>query len=47
MALIINSVDIGSWPGGMTSAMHDAEDMERTVTAFRRAIALLKEERDI
>lgn len=47
IALMLNGVDIGAWPGGMTSAAHDAEDLERTVMAFRSAISLLKEERDV
>lgn len=44
IALLLNGVDIGGWPGGMTSAAHTTEDLERTVAGFRSAIALLKSE---
>ena len=47
IALMLNGVDVGGWPGGMTSAAHGADDLELTQAAFRSALALLKEERDI
>lgn len=47
MALLVNGVDIGGWPGGLTSTAHGEDDLERTAEAFRRAIALLKDEMEI
>jgi glutamate-1-semialdehyde 2,1-aminomutase len=44
MALILNGVDIGGWPGGMTSAAHGPDDLARTFAGFRGALALLKDE---
>ncbi|HET7409249.1 MAG TPA: hypothetical protein VFJ13_03550, partial [Paracoccaceae bacterium] len=46
MALILNGIDIGGWPGGMTSAAHDADDLDRTVAGVRGALRLLKDESD-
>jgi glutamate-1-semialdehyde 2,1-aminomutase len=44
MALLANGVDIGGWPGGLTSAAHADDDLDHTVAAFRRAVGMLKAE---
>ncbi|MEZ5355840.1 MAG: aminotransferase class III-fold pyridoxal phosphate-dependent enzyme [Bryobacteraceae bacterium] len=38
IALLCEGVDIAGWPGGLTSAAHGDEDVERTVAAFRRVL---------
>lgn len=47
IALLLNGVDISGWPGGLTSAVHTAADMDLTVRAFEAALARLKEEPDL
>ncbi len=47
LALLVNGVYFNRWPGGVTSAAHDAQDLERTVAGFRRALAMLAEEGEI
>ncbi len=44
MALLIGGVDISGSGGGVISATHDDEDLERTVTAFDQAVAMLMAE---
>ncbi len=34
----LGGVDIFSWPGGPTSAVHTEDDLDRTVTALRQAV---------
>lgn len=41
---ILHGVELFSWPGGPTSAVHTDADLEQTVAAVRGAIRLLKEE---
>ena len=43
-AMLLNGIDISGWPGGLLSAAHSEEDVERTVEAFSGAISMLKEE---
>ena len=43
-ALIVGGVDVMPWVGGMVSAVHSDEDVERTAQAFRLALKLLKQE---
>jgi glutamate-1-semialdehyde 2,1-aminomutase len=38
LGFICEGVDITGWPGGMVSAVHDEDDLERTLTAFRRTL---------
>ena len=41
LAMILGGVEIFSWPGGPTSAVHTDADLERTVDAFRASLQLL------
>lgn len=38
---LASGVDIIGWPGGLVSGVHDASDVERTITAFDRVVSLL------
>ena len=37
-------VDVIGWPGGVVSAVHGAEDVERTVAAFESLLRVLEDE---
>ena len=37
--MFANGVDVISWPGGLVSAVHTEEDVELTVSAFRKFLA--------
>jgi len=41
---LLHGVDIVGWPGGLVSAAHSDEDVERTVNAFEATLDLLAEE---
>lgn len=45
--MLVHGVDIFSWPGGPTSAVHGPAELERTVEAFRKTVRALKHEGDI
>jgi glutamate-1-semialdehyde 2,1-aminomutase len=47
LAMLANGVDIMGAPGGLVSAVHGAEDVDRTLEAFRTAVRWLKAEGDI
>ncbi len=47
LALLVNGVDMNAWPGGMTSAVHDDEDLALTLDAFAKSIAMMKAEGEI
>ncbi|MDX1527993.1 MAG: aspartate aminotransferase family protein, partial [Gammaproteobacteria bacterium] len=47
LALLLNGVDVSSKPGGLTSCVHSEADIEQTVQAFRRALAMLREEGEL
>ena len=47
IAMLANGVDIMGAPGGLVSAVHGAEEVARTLDAFRTSIRWLKSERDI
>jgi glutamate-1-semialdehyde 2,1-aminomutase len=47
LAMRVHGVDLTGWPGGIISAAHDEEDLERTVEAFRNSIAMLREEGEL
>ena len=47
IAMLANGVDIMGAPGGLVSAAHGAEEVARTLDAFRVSIRWLKSERDI
>jgi glutamate-1-semialdehyde 2,1-aminomutase len=41
---LAGGVDVIGWPGGMTSAVHDGQDVDRTVTAFENLLLMIQEE---
>lgn len=47
IGMLVHGVEIFSWPGGPTSAVHGDRELEQTVEAFRKTIQWLKAERDI
>ncbi len=47
LALLVEGVDLMGWPGGLVSATHGEAEMELTVEAFARALAMLKREGDL
>ncbi len=44
LAMLLGQVEIFSWPGGPTSAVHNQDDLERTTAAFGDALRMLKAE---
>ena len=44
LAMLLNGVDITSWPGGTISASHGAKELDETDAAFRSALKMLKAE---
>lgn len=42
--LLLHGVDVAGWPGGVVSAAHTGEDVERTTAAFDATIEMLKAE---
>jgi glutamate-1-semialdehyde 2,1-aminomutase len=44
VGMILHGVEIFSWPGGPTSAMHSDNDLERTVAAFRGTLRRLRDD---
>ena len=44
---LLHGVDIQGWPGGIVSAVHNDEDLQRTVDAFRQTVRLLRSDRDL
>jgi glutamate-1-semialdehyde 2,1-aminomutase len=44
LGMLCHGVDLTGWPGGLVSAVHTDEDVERTVHAFRRTLEWLGEE---
>lgn len=47
IAMLANGVDIMGAPGGLVSAVHRAEDVARTLDAFRTSVRWLKAEGDV
>ena len=47
LGFLCEGVDICGWPGGLTSAAHDRDDVDRTVTAFEEVVKQLAEEGDL
>lgn len=47
LALLVNGVDIPNRPGGIISASHGDRERAETVDAFRKAIAMLREDGDL
>jgi glutamate-1-semialdehyde 2,1-aminomutase len=47
IAMIANGVDLMGAPGGLVSATHGAEEVARTLEAFRTSVRWMKAEGDI
>jgi len=47
LGMLLHGVDLFTWPGGPTSAVHNEADLEQTADAFRRTLRMLKEEGEI
>ncbi len=47
LAMLVEGVDLMSWPGGLVSATHGQDDIDRTVAAFDKALAMLRDEGEI
>jgi glutamate-1-semialdehyde 2,1-aminomutase len=47
LGMLNHGVDINGWPGGLISAVHDDDDLDRTLSAFRATIRDLKNEGDL
>ena len=47
VAMLANGVDIMGAPGGLVSAAHGADEVARTLEAFRTGVQWLKAEGDI
>jgi len=42
LAALCEGVDFFGWPGGPTSSVHTADDLDRTISGFRNAIRRMK-----
>jgi glutamate-1-semialdehyde 2,1-aminomutase len=47
LGMMLHGVEIFSWPGGPTSAVHTGEDLERTLDAFRNTLQMLRAEGEL
>ena len=47
MGMLVQGVDIFSWPGGVVSMIHDDQDLAQTTGAFAETIKMLKAEDEI
>jgi glutamate-1-semialdehyde 2,1-aminomutase len=47
LAMLLQGVDLTSWPGALVSAAHSDAEVSDTVDAFREALRLLKREGDL
>jgi glutamate-1-semialdehyde 2,1-aminomutase len=47
LAMLVAGVDIMGAPGGMTSAVHDDDALERTIRAFREAVVAMRGEGEV
>jgi len=47
LGMLIQGVEIFSWPGGPTSAVHTDEDLRLTASALRETVRMLKEEGEL
>jgi len=47
LGMLLSGVDLFSWPGGPTSAVHTPADLAQTVEAFRETIVRLRAEGEI
>lgn len=47
LGMLLHGVHISGWPGGIISAVHSQDDLERTVEAFRKTLHMLMDEGEI
>ena len=47
LGFLCQGVDVNGWPGGQTSAVHDGDDVDRTLVAFEKVLKQLAEEGDL
>jgi glutamate-1-semialdehyde 2,1-aminomutase len=47
LAMMLHGVELFSWPGGPTSAVHTDEDLECTADAFGASLRMLREEGEL
>ena len=47
IAMRVHGVDLSAWPGGPCSAAHDEADLDRTLSAVRASVRMLREEREL
>jgi glutamate-1-semialdehyde 2,1-aminomutase len=47
LGMLLHGVDIFSWPGGPTSAVHAKDDLARTAHALRGTLRMLREEGEL
>ncbi|HYM11598.1 MAG TPA: aspartate aminotransferase family protein [Bryobacterales bacterium] len=47
LGFLTSGVDAVGWPGGIVSGVHNAQDIDRTVSAFEKLLAVLAEEGDL
>jgi glutamate-1-semialdehyde aminotransferase len=47
LGMLINGVDVSPSPGGPVSAMHTDADLDKTATALRTTLKMLKDEGEI
>ncbi|MEQ8344190.1 MAG: aspartate aminotransferase family protein [Sneathiellaceae bacterium] len=47
LAFLNQGVDIGAWPGGLTSSAHGEEDLQFTLAAFDHVLGALKAEGEV
>jgi glutamate-1-semialdehyde 2,1-aminomutase len=47
VALLLGGVDVVGWPGGLVSSVHSAEDVDRTLVAFDKALTMLADEGEL
>jgi glutamate-1-semialdehyde 2,1-aminomutase len=47
IAMRLNGVDLSAWPGGPASAAHDESTLDRTLSALRASVRMLREEGEL
>ena len=47
LGFLCQGVDVNGWPGGQTSAVHDGDDVDRTLVACEKVLKQLAEEGDL
>ncbi len=47
LAMLVNGVDLSSWPGGVVSATHTPDDVADTTAAFAKSIEMMRAEGEV